>query len=477
VKAFKAPKKYLAHLDADTAAAIVAAVADVALILDRGGIIRDVAFNNDDLVAELEGTERWIGRAWAETVTPDSRNKVEVLLREAAAGAAPRWRHVNYRAPRRAPPTPVLYCAVRVDDGGRCIAFGRDLRTVSALQQQLIDAQQSMERDYSRLRHIETRYRLLFQMSSEPVLIVDVANQKILESNPAASHLLGDVGGRLVGRSFIDAFDREGARSVTTLLAGVKAAGRPDSTQVRLGGSGDEIAVTASLFRQGDAAMFLVRLALLDGAASSRAVAPAVPILVKLVESAPDGFVVTEPDGHIITANDAFLEMAQLTSREQLRSESIERWLGRSGVDLSILIANLRQRGSVRLFATTLRGEHGTQSDVEISAVSMMNSDKQCLGFLIRSVGRRLKADLPEVPNMPRSPDQLAELVGRVSLKHLVREATDLIEKLAIEAALRLTDDNRASAAEILGLSRQSLYVKLRRYGLADASTEDGAPE
>lgn len=474
MKAFKAPKKYLAHLDAATAAAIVAAVADVALIVDRGGIIRDVAFNNDDLVAELEGTERWIGRAWAETVTPDSRNKVDVLLREAVAGAAPRWRHVNYRAPRRAPPTPVLYCAVRVDHGGRCIAFGRDLRSVSALQQQLIDAQQSMERDYSRLRHIETRYRLLFQMSSEPVLIVDVANQKILESNPAASHLLGDVGGRRVGRSFVDAFDREGARSVTTLLAGVKAAGRADSTQVRLGGG--EVTVTASLFRQGDIAMFLVRLAPLDGAAAGRAIAPAVPILVKLVESAPDGFVVTEPDGHVIAANEAFLEMAQLTSHEQLRAESIERWLGRSGVDLSILIANLRQRGSVRLFATTLRGEHGTLSDVEISAVAMMNGDKQCLGFLIRSVGRRLKSDLADAPNM-RSPDQLTELVGRVSLKELVREATDLIEKLAIEAALRLTDDNRASAAEILGLSRQSLYVKLRRYGLAEASTDDGAPE
>jgi DNA-binding NtrC family response regulator len=43
-----------------------------------------------------------------------------------------------------------------------------------------------------------------------------------------------------------------------------------------------------------------------------------------------------------------------------------------------------------------------------------------------------------------------------------------MIEKLCIEAALDLTDDNRASAAEMLGLSRQSLYVKLRRYGMAD---------
>ena len=41
---------------------------------------------------------------------------------------------------------------------------------------------------------------------------------------------------------------------------------------------------------------------------------------------------------------------------------------------------------------------------------------------------------------------------------------------------LRLTRDNRASAAEMLGLSRQSLYAKLRRHGLiGDEEGDDGA--
>ena len=38
---------------------------------------------------------------------------------------------------------------------------------------------------------------------------------------------------------------------------------------------------------------------------------------------------------------------------------------------------------------------------------------------------------------------------------------------------MRLTDNNRVAAAEMLGLSRQSLYVKLRKYGLIKPS-EDG---
>jgi DNA-binding NtrC family response regulator len=47
---------------------------------------------------------------------------------------------------------------------------------------------------------------------------------------------------------------------------------------------------------------------------------------------------------------------------------------------------------------------------------------------------------------------------------------------MCIEAALRMTGDNRASAAEMLGLSRQSFYMKLHRYGIGDLAAEgDGS--
>jgi DNA-binding NtrC family response regulator len=52
-------------------------------------------------------------------------------------------------------------------------------------------------------------------------------------------------------------------------------------------------------------------------------------------------------------------------------------------------------------------------------------------------------------------------------MKDIVGETSDMIERMCIQAALQLTHNNRASAAEMLGLSRQSLYVKLRRYDMA----------
>ena len=103
----------------------------------------------------------------------------------------------------------------------------------------------------------------------------------------------------------------------------------------------------------------------------------------------------------------------------------------------------------------------------------MPENGEPCFGFTLRNVGRRLAVDSKAARELPRSVEQLTELVGRVSLKDLVRETTDVIERLCIEAALELTRDNRASAAAMLGLSRQSLYVKLRRYGLGDLDGDE----
>jgi transcriptional regulator PpsR len=467
---FKAPKKWLGALDADVAARFIATAADVALVIDGRGTVRDVAFGSDDLAGALGGSVDWSGRPWIETVTTESRPKVESLLRDSAGPAPSRWRQVNHPMPGVAD-VPVIYAAVDLQRDGRVIAVGRDLRAVAALQQRLVDAQQAIERDYWRLRHAETRYRLLFQTASEGVLVVDAASLKVIEANPAAGRLLGEAARRLVGRTFPEGLDAAAGRALEAMLAAVRAAGRADETRIRVPGTAADLAVSASLFRQEEASLFLVRL--LPAAATAGAVLPDTQArLLDVVEQAPDAIVVTDSEGRVLSANRAFRDLAQLATEEQARGDSLDRWLGRPGVDLNVLLSNLRQHGSVRLFATTLRGEVGATADVEISAVAVQNAEQRCYGFSIRNVGRRLSPDLRVGRDLPRSVEQLTELVGRVALKDLVREATDLIERLCIEAALDLTGDNRASAAEMLGLSRQSLYVKLRRYGLGDLAPE-----
>ena len=80
----------------------------------------------------------------------------------------------------------------------------------------------------------------------------------------------------------------------------------------------------------------------------------------------------------------------------------------------------------------------------------------------IRGTARRIQSRTSiDNSNFSESVEQMSELVGKMPLKEIVGETTDVIEKMCIESALILTSNNRASAAEMLGLSRQSLYVKL----------------
>jgi len=41
-----------------------------------------------------------------------------------------------------------------------------------------------------------------------------------------------------------------------------------------------------------------------------------------------------------------------------------------------------------------------------------------------------------------------------------------------VKQALELAGENRTATAELLGLSRQSLYAKLNRYGLEDKGSD-----
>ena len=135
------------------------------------------------------------------------------------------------------------------------------------------------------------------------------------------------------------------------------------------------------------------------------------------------------------------------------------------------MFSNLRDHGSVRGVATVIRNEYGATEDVEVAGVSVPAGDKPCYGLVIHTVGQRPQKASMASGNQARSAEQLSELIGRVPLKELVRETTEITERLCIEASLKVTGDNRAAAAQMLGLSRQSLYGKLRRYdigGLGD---------
>ncbi len=464
---FKQARQTLADIGPEAIAALLCTATDVTMVIDDTGTILDMAFGDEALANELG--DAWIGLRWIDTVSDDSHAKVRALLAPPAPGAM-RWRQINQTIPEGGT-LPLSFASHAVPAQGskpaRWFAFGRDQRVTMALQQRLVEAQLSVERDYARFRQAELRYRQLFQMAGEAVLVVDAETSRVLEANPAAVTMMGTPVERLVGQVFPLGLTPRSTKLVTVLLAAARRTGRADPVSAELAESRSAVQVSATLLHQDQSHLLLVRLSRIDNQhAQSHGAESA--MLLQLAQGAPDGLVVTDLDGLVQAANTEFINLCQMAGEEQMRGQSLERWLGRTDVDLGVLVSNLRQRGAVKLFATTLRGEFGANTEVEISAVTVTRSDPMLLGFTVRDVGRRLQPDTTAAQTLPRSVNQLTELVGRVPMKDIVGETTDLIEKRCIEAALELTRDNRASAAEILGLSRQSLYVKLRRYGLGD---------
>ena len=476
MQAFKSPKESLGDLGAKSAAHLIASATDVAVIVDGEGVIRDVAFNKEDLALELNGHGRWLGAKLIDVVTPETQSKIQDILQDIKKQRPAVWRQVNHPS-SAGEEVPVLYSAIDIGRKDRLIVVGKDLRSVALMQQRLLSAQQSMERDYTRLRNSETRYRLLFQVSLEGVMVVESVTRKISEANPAALALLGESAPRLLKSNLMLQFDPEQSQQIDNFLNDVKVTGRDRTMKVRLAKDGRECTFSASLFRVEDASSFLVRLMPLSPL-STNAELRATSVLLRYFESAADAMVITQHEGLIVRANSAFLDLAELASEEQARNQPLDNWIGRTAVDFGVVLASLRQNESVKMFSSVVRGAYGSVVEIEMSAVSLKDEDKPSFGFTIRNINRRL-SDAPESgQQIPRSIAQLTQMIGRVPLRDIVRETTDVIEKLSIEAALELTGDNRASAAEMLGLSRQSLYVKLRRYGLADSmSSEDSEDE
>jgi transcriptional regulator PpsR len=288
----------------------------------------------------------------------------------------------------------------------------------------------------------------------------------VTDINPAARRLSGIGTAAIDGEAFttlVAAADRE---AVSAQLGSIAAAAQNHPARMTLA-NGTACLMSATLFRQDRSSFLLVRLRPIE----DRAAAGERPLL-EVLERMPDAFVLTDAALNIIVGNGAFLDLVHALRRDDITGAPMSRFIGRPGIDLATLEQQLAEHGTVRNFATIVRALDGRDEDVEVSAVTSVEGGEMRHGFSIRSASRRVATAIDD-RQLPRSVEQLTELVGRVSLKEIVRESTDLIERLCIEAALTYTADNRASAAEILGLSRQSLYSKLHRHGLGNLGDPD----
>jgi len=438
---------------------------DITLVLDWEGVIRDASVG---AAIAKEGLESWVGRPWTDTVGDTAGEQVRRLVEDARAGSLSAFLQVTQHFPSGLE-LPIEYTTVRLGGQAGLVAVGKSLQAVHELQSRLVAAQQAREQDYWKLREIETRSRLLFDASSEAVLVISASDLRIIEANPAAIRELG----LAPGWDFAQEVAPRDRASFRELLARAREHGRTPGVLMHLGATDAPWLVRLSMMARDPEPGFLIQLARATPE-PNRALPRAVPPRTdELLEALPDAFLVADSEGRVRRANRAFLDLAQCATEATVLGEPLDRWLATPGSDAAVLLRTLREHGEMRLFATTLTGILGTELQVEISGTASSKGGPLAIGLLIRDVGRRQAPD-DGAGEVRAALGGVLRDMGRLPLPVLVRNTAAVVERACIEQALRDAGGNRTAAADALGLSRQSLYAKLDRYSLGDAEAVTG---
>ena len=240
--------------------------------------------------------------------------------------------------------------------------------------------------------------------------------------------------------------------------------------KVRSGG-GRELILRPTLFRATGEQMLLCQIE--DGQGVSVRSDAVDAHLAGLFERGADGIAFINKSGTVLSANDAFLGLTDVVHSQALKGRSITDFMGRGSVDLNVICENAMRTGAMRLYATRLIGEHGVEVPVEIATTLLTGPQEPVFALVIRDASRAetVRKSSQQITDVDMR--SVIELIGTQTLKGIVAKTTDVIEKMCIETAVELTSNNRVAAAEMLGLSRQSLYVKLRKYDLLKKDQEE----
>lgn len=455
----------LSELAPELAAAVVSVAGDIALVIDPHGVIRNVALAPNPAAP---GAGEWVGRRWVDTVTGETRQKIEQLLQEVQASGVTQRREVNHPFPGLE--LPIAYAAVRLGEHGPVLAVGRDLRAIAAIQQRFVESQQEMERDYWQRRQAESRYRMLFQVATDAVLVVDGLTMNVVEANRAASKLFGLPMPSLLGQPVSAAIAAASRPAVEELLSTARATGRPAEMRARIAGSATSIDISAAPFRAESALLLLVRARAVEAAADS---SQATRQLADFVERTPDAVVITDASGRVIVANPALFELFQLGGEVPMQGRALGEWVGDAGRSMQAILTLVRCHGIASQVGTAVRGSRGREVEVELSAALLDEGEQERIGFTIRQLDGRSASGLLQAGEVASAIEALAR-DGRLALPDLVQAAAQLTERHLIKSALARSRGDRAAAATLLGIDAESLEPLLRRHGMPDG--DDGSP-
>ncbi|MFN3664056.1 transcriptional regulator PpsR [Yoonia sp.] len=449
---------------------IIGDVADLAIVISDNCEILSVIVNpaNPSFLV----MEHWEGKDIRDSLAVESRPKFESRLAAFMAGDKDvKPVELNHSRDVSDWDSPVRYSFHRIAPDGAILMLGRDLRAIAEMQQQLIRAQLALERDYEVQREYDTRFRVLLNNMSEPVLFVGAQNGDITEANAAATTLFDRSRDDLIGSPLLSCFEARKRGDLIEALTTLAISECGDGVKIELRGKSNVVQIMPTLFRAAGERVLLCRIIpdVEDGLKADNLARN----MQDLYLSGPEAIVFASENGDVLSANDAFLDLIDVAHDINVRGRSIADYLQRGSVDLKVMTENATRSGRMRMYATKIAGQYGSPRAVEISVTKLHAGTHSVFAFVMRDTNHADTTRGALSPTSDESMKSVVELVGSATLRDIVAETTNVVEKMCIETAVSLTMNNRVAAAEMLGLSRQSLYVKLRKFDLLSRDTDD----
>ncbi|MGB3244933.1 MAG: transcriptional regulator PpsR [Sulfitobacter sp.] len=442
---------------------IIARISDLALVVSKAGVINTVLSNPEFM--KNHSFEKWHGISITDTLNQESVLKFELRHKQflqTPSSAKPV--ELNHIAPDGRGEIPMRYSLHSLGPDGETLMLGSDLRSVADMQQQLVTAQIALENGYEVHREHDIRFRVLMESSNIATVLVSVKTGNIIACNSAAEKVFGKSRDVLVDAALAQEFESKGREDVVDRLVAAGSEQPPSPLIAKSTHNKRRLSLKPALFRGGDGQMLLCKITMAGAQESS--LDQLQTQLTGLFQNGVDAIVFVDGTGQILSSNDAFSKLGEITHSGNIQGRSIADFFSRGSVDMNVMLENARRAGSMRLYATKLVSEHGFERAVEISTTQMSAGAQTIFGMIIRDSRRVETANAPRKQITDVDMQSVIELIGGQSLKDIVARTTDVIEKMCIETAVEMTSNNRVAAAEMLGLSRQSLYVKLRKYGL-----------
>ncbi|WP_245306300.1 transcriptional regulator PpsR [Roseovarius aestuariivivens] len=452
---------------------LVEQAADITVLVGADGDVTGISVNPD--CPSLGSLDHWVGRPFDKFLTIESREKLaqRLAILRSDPDVIPRALEINH-VDNATWEFPIRYTLHRIYGSEDVLLLGRDMQPIAEVQQRLVAEQMARERDQQKLRGEQTFYNVVLEASETPLIMVEPEKGRIRDLNSAAALLLGTKAATLAGSSLAQVF--EGRRREELMEALKSAAGSEEVKGVDLIArrNGRAVSLSPHFFRAAGELFMLCRLVSIDEQISSGS--EVAQSMALLFASTSDAIVLTDGKGTIRDANDAFLEMTDAAQLRDVRETNLDDYFARGAVDLKLMLETAHKKGRLRNYATQMTSVVGTRSSVDISVAKLENKGGDFgYGFIIRNVTpvEGVDAEGAAAVVSEDAMKNVMDLVGTASLKELVSATSDVVEKLCIETAVQLTGNNRVAAAEMLGLSRQSLYVKLRKHGLLNSGSDD----